>query len=241
MSALSSTTTMSAREYLGRILSQRWDVRTASDGAAALEIVRRQPPELVLSDVMMPGLDGFQLLRELRQNDRTRHVPVVLLSARAGEEARVEGLNAGADDYLIKPFSARELLARVNSQLNLARARREAELQKERLHSLLMQAPTPIMILRGPDYIIELANRLTCQVWGRRQENIIGRRLFDALPELEDQVFKQLLDGAMRTGNPYTGRETPAKVDRRGDGQPDTIFFNFVCEPLREVDGRIDG
>jgi len=229
------------REYLGRILSQRWDVRTASDGAAALEIVRRQTPELVLSDVMMPGLDGFQLLRELRQNDRTRHVPVVLLSARAGEEARVEGLNAGADDYLIKPFSARELLARVNSQLNLARARREAELQKERLHSLLMQAPTPIMILRGPDYIIELANRLTCQVWGRRQENIIGRRLFDALPELEDQVFKQLLDGAMRTGNPYTGRETPAKVDRRGDGQPDTIFFNFVCEPLREVDGRIDG
>jgi PAS domain S-box-containing protein len=83
-------------------------------------------PDLVLTDVMLPGLDGFGLLRELRADARTREVPVILLSARAGEESRVEGLEAGADDYLIKPFRARELIARVGAHLELARVRREA-------------------------------------------------------------------------------------------------------------------
>ena len=89
--------------------------------------VRRQPPDLILSDVMMPRLDGFGLLRELRADPRTASVPVILLSARAGEESRVEGLQAGADDYLVKPFSARELLARVGALLQIARLRRESE------------------------------------------------------------------------------------------------------------------
>src|SRR5205814_3792863 len=80
---------------------------------------------LVLSDIMMPGLDGFGLLRELRAQERTRTIPVILLSARAGEESAVEGLEAGADDYLVKPFSARELLARVRTHLEMAKLRRE--------------------------------------------------------------------------------------------------------------------
>src|SRR6185503_5707259 len=84
---------------------------------SAASWARARPPDLVLSDVMMPGLDGFGLLRALRADESTRHVPVVLLSARAGEEARIEGLERGADDYLVKPFSARELVARIGSQL----------------------------------------------------------------------------------------------------------------------------
>ena len=97
-----------------------------ADGEAALAAARRQPPDLVLTDVMMPRLDGFGLLRELRADPRTRDVPVIMLSARAGEESRVEGMEAGADDYLVKPFSARELLARVGAHLQMARMRREA-------------------------------------------------------------------------------------------------------------------
>src|SRR5262249_59496586 len=97
-----------------------------ANGRAALAAARDRPPDLVLADVMMPELDGFGLLRELRADPRTRTVPVVLLSARAGEESRVEGLAAGADDYLVKPFSARELLARVGTHLEMARLRREA-------------------------------------------------------------------------------------------------------------------
>jgi PAS domain S-box-containing protein len=114
------------RQYLTRLLGRRWTVEAVPDGAAALAAARARVPDLILTDVMMPGLDGFALLRELRADVRTREVPVIILSARAGEESRVEGLEAGADDYLIKPFSARELMARVGAHLELARVRREA-------------------------------------------------------------------------------------------------------------------
>jgi signal transduction histidine kinase len=114
------------REYVRRLLRRHWTVEAVADGQAALAAARERTPDLILTDVMMPGLDGFGLLRELRADPGTRTVPVILLSARAGEESRVEGLDAGADDYLIKPFSARELVARVNAHLELARLRREA-------------------------------------------------------------------------------------------------------------------
>ncbi|MDC4224970.1 MAG: ATP-binding protein [Candidatus Manganitrophus sp.] len=111
-----------SKRILGRALDGRGGRRR--DGSA-LEAARECKPDLVLSDVMMPGMNGFQLLQALRADPRTREVPIILLSARAGEESRVEGLEAGADDYLMKPFSARELMARVGAHLELARLRRE--------------------------------------------------------------------------------------------------------------------
>lgn len=113
------------RSYLARIVGTRWNVELAADGQAALEAARERPPDLVLSDVMMPRLDGLALLRELRADPSTREIPVVLLSARAGEDSLLVGIETGADDYLVKPFSARELLARVQTHLNMARLRRE--------------------------------------------------------------------------------------------------------------------
>jgi signal transduction histidine kinase/DNA-binding response OmpR family regulator len=114
------------RDYAGRLLRDAgFDVDAAPDGESAFEIVRHVRPDLVLSDVMMPKLDGFGLLSRMRADPELSHIPVLLLSARAGEEAKVEGLGSGADDYLIKPFSARELIARVEGNLRLARARRE--------------------------------------------------------------------------------------------------------------------
>jgi signal transduction histidine kinase len=115
------------RDYLQRLLQPYWVVDTAADGARALEMTRRAPPDVILSDVMMPRLDGFGLLRALRADPRTTHVPVIMLSARAGAESRVEGLGAGADDYLVKPFSAKELLARVRVQVEKTRTRRTVE------------------------------------------------------------------------------------------------------------------
>jgi signal transduction histidine kinase len=114
------------RRYLVRLLEQRWAVQSAEDGQAALELALRDPPDLVLSDVMMPRMDGFELLRALRANPATSTVSVMLLSARTGEEAIVGGLETGADDYLSKPFSARELLGRVGAHLEMARLRRRA-------------------------------------------------------------------------------------------------------------------
>jgi len=113
------------RDYIQRLLMMEgFSVETVTNGQEALDAARRLVPELLLSDVMMPRLDGFELLREVRGDPQLRDIPFVLLSARAGEEARVEGLQAGADDYLIKPFFARELLARVSAMMTLSRERR---------------------------------------------------------------------------------------------------------------------
>jgi signal transduction histidine kinase len=117
------------RQYLARLLSEEYEVEAVADGQAAIQVAHKQPPDLIVSDVMMPILDGFELLKALRADEQTRTIPVILLSARAGEESRVEGIQAGADDYLIKPFSARELLARVSGRLEIARLQRDRELQ----------------------------------------------------------------------------------------------------------------
>jgi signal transduction histidine kinase len=114
------------RDYVCRVLSAGFEVEAATDGQAALEAIRARPPDLVLTDIMMPRLNGFGLLKALREEASTRTLPVVMLSARAGEESSVEGLDAGADDYLVKPFSARELMARVRANVEMARIRREA-------------------------------------------------------------------------------------------------------------------
>lgn len=131
------------RGYLARLLGEHFQVDAVADGTAALARTREWVPDLVLSDVMMPGLDGFALLRELRADPRTRAVPVILLSARAGEEATLEGLDAGADDYLVKPFSARELLTRVMTHLRMARIRQGAE-ERERLLGELQAVNTEL-------------------------------------------------------------------------------------------------
>jgi signal transduction histidine kinase len=120
------------RDYVAGLLASAYDVATAADGLAALAAVRQRLPEIVVSDVMMPNLDGLGLVRELRADERTAAIPVILLSARTGDESAVEGLESGADDYLSKPFSARELLARVRTHVALARMRRAWSEELER-------------------------------------------------------------------------------------------------------------
>ena len=115
------------RRYVARLLEgQGYRVTAVGDGEAAFAAAAAAPPDLILTDVMMPKRDGFGLLRAVRQDPRTAGIPVIMLSARAGEEAKIEGLDAGADDYLVKPFAARELLARVNANIQMAEMRREA-------------------------------------------------------------------------------------------------------------------
>ncbi|KAK9759937.1 hypothetical protein K7432_016531, partial [Basidiobolus ranarum] len=115
------------RRYIRSILEKWWKVTEVSNGEQAYHIALSDPPDLILSDVMMPTLDGFGLLKVLRTQPLTKFIPAILLSAQAGEEARVDGLNAGADDYLVKPFSAKELIARVHTHLELGKLRSELE------------------------------------------------------------------------------------------------------------------
>jgi PAS domain S-box-containing protein len=242
------------RDYLARLLGQIWSVETVGDGAQALARARQQPPDVILTDVMMPVLDGFELLRQVRGDPRTEGVKVIMVSARAGEESRIEGLDAGADDYLVKPFGARELVARVNSQLGLAlaarerkqllereqTARKEADLQQQRLIALVSQAPTPIAMLKGPTHVIELANPAVARIWGRTPEELTGRPLLVAMPELHGQSYMPLLDQVYRTGETHHGKETAAML-ARGTGALEQVFFNYSYVALRDVHGEIEG
>jgi CheY-like chemotaxis protein len=126
------------RRYVKGVLLQFYDVIDAANGQDALAIAMEERPDMILSDIMMSGLDGFGLLKVIRSSPETRSIPFILLSAKAGDEARVEGLLAGADDYLAKPFNARELIARVHTHLDIARMMTELEKRvKERTKDLM--------------------------------------------------------------------------------------------------------
>jgi len=156
------------REYLTRLLSSRFEVTAVENGELALQSVRKLLPDLVLTDVMMPGLDGFGLLRALREDPETASIPVVMLSARAGEEARSEGMEAGADDYLVKPFTARELLARVSSHVAMHQFRRELMAQEhdlrlkaesaEHQYRQMLESISEGFLFLSPDWTIKYVN-----------------------------------------------------------------------------------
>ena len=141
------------RRHVAHVLEPYWEVSVATNGVAALESVRRARPDLVLTDVMMPELDGFGLLRALRGDQQTATIPVVFLSARAGEDAAVEGLDAGADDYLVKPFSSLELLARVRSNLELAGMRNQESAWRTAVVEALDEA---VLVLDAAGSVVEV-------------------------------------------------------------------------------------
>lgn len=213
------------RIYVERILSERgYQVEAVSNGAEALAAVRKGPlPELVLSDVMMPEMDGFELLRAVRADAATRDVVLMLLSARAGEEARLEGLAAGADDYMVKPFSARELTARIDGAVALARQRREAAAREQALHSEIelergrsalreSEAHVTSLFEQTAAGIVEVdlswriirANDRYCRIIGYDRDQVVGKALYDLIhPEdLDENV--ELLQRMLDTGQPFT-------------------------------------
>ena len=145
------------RAYMQSLLAHKYVVLTAANGEEGLQIAQLEQPTLVLTDIMMPGMDGFALLRALRSDIGTRKIPVIFLSARAGEEAAIEGRAAGADDYLVKPFSARELLARVGAHLRLAQARKDAEEEirkSEERFRVFVAASSDAVYQMSPDWTI---------------------------------------------------------------------------------------
>ena len=165
---------------------------------------------------MMPALDGFGLLRELRAASQTRDVPVLLLSARAGEESRIEGLQAGANDYLVKPFSARELVARVEAQLLRAEVHAVEESHNRRLATIFAHAPVAIAILKGPQHVFEFANESYLQLVGRR--HVIGKTVREMFPELQHQGIYELLDSVYTTGTPFLSDSLRLQMHRGPEG-----------------------
>jgi PAS domain S-box-containing protein len=190
------------RDYVARLLSGRFDVRAVPDGEAALAAARAHPPDLVLSDVMMPKLDGFGLLRALRADPVLREIPVILLSARAGEESRIEGLEVGADDYLVKPFSARELIARVETHVKSSRLRREAiaalRVSEDRFKTLANAAPAILWITES-DASCSFLSRGWYDFTGQTEDATPGFGWLDAVhPNDREQSTNTLLEANRR-------------------------------------------
>ena len=227
------------REYLEWHLARHWHVEAVEDGLQALEAARANRPDLIVTDIMMPGLDGFGLLRELRKDERTREIPVVMLSARSGEEAKVEGLQAGAEDYLTKPFSSRELIARVQTHLEIAGLRRAAIKERDRLRSLLGHVPAIIDFLRGPDLIVEYAHPLTIKTLGGR--DILGKPLLEAVPELRDQPYPVHMRRVLETGERIEGREQLVRLDLDGTDHLRETYWNYVYLPVRDQSDNVEG
>jgi signal transduction histidine kinase/CheY-like chemotaxis protein len=237
------------RDYLKRLLSARYEVEAVTDGAAALQAAQQRPPDLVLSDVMMPELDGFGLLRELRANPRTSAIPVILLSARAGEEATIEGLTAGADDYLIKPFSAREVLARIEGRLEMARLRQEASARASELEAVFEAMAEGIGIIDSAGLIHHMNQA------GRLMQGLADPEIasdFSArLPEERDRLFNmrdaqgqplptdRLPQIRIVRGETLTGANTLDVLVRTLDGRERE--WSYGGAPIRNALGHIIG
>ena len=223
------------RGYIRRLLSPRWEVETAADGLQALHAVQAAPTALVITDVMMPELDGYGLLRRLRADPATRTLPVIVLSAQAGEEARVAGLGHGADDYLVKPFSARELLARVEVQLMRGRMQAVQEALNRRMADVFRNAPVGLALL-GAGRRIEVAN----PQFGRLAPGvaIAGRPLREAIATLDGRDIDALLDEVEASGHAHLARAQRLAPSAATDGGPADSepaaarFFDVVLQPL---------
>src|SRR5579859_7667887 len=227
------------RQYLSRLLAERYDVVAVADGKLALEAVQKQPPDLVVSDIMMPNLDGFGVLQALRSDAETKTIPVILLSARAGEEAAVEGIDAGADDYLVKPFSARELMARIGTNLRLAKLRQEwmaviEQRAEEQRYAAIHAGEERV---REHARVIDLAQIFICDMenriamWTRGAENLYGFSPAEAVDQLAHQLLKTEFPESLERIHDHlrkTGSWEGELVRRRKDGSPVVIASRWV-------------
>jgi signal transduction histidine kinase/DNA-binding response OmpR family regulator len=225
------------RGYIARTLRERWTVMAVADGDAALTAALEWQPDLVLTDVSIPALSGFGLLGELRKDARTRGCSVMMLSARGGD-SRLDALEAGASDYLTRPFTARELVARVSTQVQLSRLRKVAEAERSRLFSFLMQLPVAIAACEGPNHVVTLKNPLVDPLTQGRLR--LGDTLSDVCSEFQLEGLVAALDRVYSSGEPSVWREQPLSSDRDGAGGEDSLY-DIALQPFRDAHGTVTG
>ncbi|HEY7023131.1 MAG TPA: PAS domain S-box protein [Ktedonobacterales bacterium] len=233
------------REYLRRLLAVGYTVEAVPNGAAALAAIHREAPDLVLTDVMMPELDGFGLLRALRDDPRTATLPVILLSARAGEEATLEGLAAGADDYLVKPFSAQEVLSRVAARLEIAHVRNEAIKTGQQLKAIIEAVPDSVTVYDTEGRVITanaafrstLARFIPIDPPATLRERMARHPLRGMTDEiLPEEEWPQT---RLLKGETLSGPTVAEAMMYAPDGE--AVYWNVTGAPLQTEDGRIVG
>ncbi|MFZ1179896.1 MAG: SpoIIE family protein phosphatase [Mycobacterium sp.] len=244
------------RAHLDRVLSAHWETVLVADGESALAATRDLHPDAIVTDVMMPGLDGFEFVAAIRADPALAATPVLMLSARAGAEAVNKGFASGADDYLPKPFRSQELVDRVQSRLSaVARERREAHL---RLASDLVQLDSA---LQATDSVAGIMNALLSSPFGSGDAAAVTIGLLDGehhvrfeyagdLPaELRDRYHVAALDSPLvgadvvRTGESMVITDTFELPERYAHAVRDTAASVRACvaHPLRDNSDRVIG
>lgn len=226
------------RHYVAGFLSKYFNVLVADNGDSAFAIAKEGKVNLVLSDVMMPGLNGFELLQAIRSHADIKELPVILLSARAGEEAKLEGLREGANDYLVKPFSSRELIARVASTLQISSMREEtASLRansNERLRSTFAQAAVGMVVLDLNANILD-ANTKFAEITGYSIDELKSMSV-ETLNKPEDWA-----SNALQIADTLSGRTHGFVVEKQLIRKDGTLcWVQNSISPVRNSAGEID-
>ena len=243
--------------FILECLAQEFEVRTAFDGQAGFDAAMAAPPDLIVSDIMMPRVSGDQMVGMVRQQPTMADIPILLLSAKADEALVSQLLDNGAQDFVTKPFSERELLVRARNLVELKLTREDAiAVEKDKLRmaedraqqhaerskqigALFDQAPSFMAILRGPEHYIELANARMMDLVGGRP--IIGNTIVEALPETVEQGFVEKLDYAFATGQANVFTAVPYDVPLAGGNGLARHYLNFVQQPILDADGKVTG
>jgi len=195
------------REHLAQALSDQYVVDTAGNGTEALRAVMRAKPELVVTDIVMPDMDGVELLKTLREAPSTQGIPVLLISGRAADEQRVEGFEEGADGYLPKPYTERELRALIGSMLHAAQlrseaARREAREQVET--QALIERSTLLESITDGFYALDRQGRFTyinqraLDFHGKERDELLGNNFWSIFPIARGSAFQEQYERALR-------------------------------------------
>jgi PAS domain S-box-containing protein len=232
------------------LLSKKYRVHTSSSGTDALKATRDLNADLIILSVVLPGIDGFGLIRAFRADPLTKLKPIILVSSRVGEESLLEGLEAGADDLLVKPFTERELLVRAETHLKLARFRSEAaemeyrlraelEVERNRFRDAFSQAPAPMVMVSGPDHKFAFVNDAYTKLVKRDRTQLIGKSARQVFPELEPQGYFDLLEKVYQTGEPAIGTEREVRLSLWG--KETTLFLDFIYLPIRNSVGQVEG
>jgi PAS domain S-box-containing protein len=243
--------------FIVQSLSSEYEVITAFDGKQGLEKALSEAPKLIVSDLMMPGFSGEQMIGEIRRYPQLREIPILLLSAKADEELKIRLLEESVQDFVTKPFSEKDLLARVRNLIAVEQSReelRQAERIKreiveesnrdlqarfQQLSGLFEQTPSFMAVLRSPEHIFEIANAAFYKLIGYRE--IIGKNMQEAIPEATGQGFLTLLDGVYKTGKTYTGTGVPLSLQRTGKDSLEQRYVDFVYQPLWDNDRQVVG
>ena len=223
------------RQHIRSLLEKKYAVITAANGQEALQIINDNVPSVVLSDIMMPVMDGIQLLKEIKNNKDTAHLPVILLTARAGEESKLEGLQIGADDYLVKPFSSKELVSRIRAQI-IINKRRDVALQN--IYNLFDEVPFGVAVLKGESLVIEYVNKYILEIWQQKKGDVVKRPLFEVRPDFRESLAF-IHNEIYRTGKRFERREIPVEIMTQGIKQ--IRYFDAIIDPMFDEEGKIVG